>query len=600
MAEPFSLPRSVGGQPALRGSAAGDIPAAGQADHPPSGFARQWRMFMQTRSLIAAVLLALEGFVVATGTGGPGWLLWVCALHLGACLGAQWGLPSAERGGRQPWHWLATIGVDVFTFAVLEHFQQGGISFVPLFALPVLMGAVLGPLTLALATAASATLFLLGHAVLTAPLLTEVSTSRLLQSALTGTGFFLVALLTHALAGRLAREEALAQSSLAAAHMQTQVNERIIEGISEGVLVVDARGQVRNANPAAQAMLSVDHSPWPAGRLWLSDGQGWQGLAQLVEQSFADGQPLQAQVRIESNGLISHSLFVRTQLTASKDGRQSRLCVLFLEDLREVEARVRTEKLASMGRLSAAVAHEIRNPLSAITQANALLDEEVQSPTHKRLTRMIDQNAQRLARIVDDILNVARAQPSAGPHAQPPLPLDDTVAHIAQEWSQQHQAGQVLGVHLHAPGAQVRFDAEHLRRVLINLLDNAWRYCSSEAGSIRLMTRPVGPQDSSLRLSVWSQGGPLEQSVQRHLFEPFFSSESRSSGLGLYLCRELCERYGARIAYQRKRLEQQEGNEFYVTLPAVRSDAPGQPSMPSLSSRWPADTSLPPDLSTVI
>ena len=91
------------------------------------------------------------------------------------------------------------------------------------------------------------------------------------------------------------------------------------------------------------------------------------------------------------------------------EGAES-LCVMFLQDLREMEARVRTEKLAAMGRMSAAVAHEIRNPLAAIAQANALLDEDLTDPAQKRLTLMVRQNAKRLARIVDEILNVARVE----------------------------------------------------------------------------------------------------------------------------------------------------------------------------------------------
>jgi two-component system sensor histidine kinase PilS (NtrC family) len=249
-----------------------------------------------------------------------------------------------------------------------------------------------------------------------------------------------------------------------------------------------------------------------------------------------------------------------------------------MEDVSRAEKLAQQIKLASLGRLTLNIAHEIRNPLSAITQANALLDEEVQDAGQKRLTRMIDQNAQRLARIVDDILNVARAQPSPNEAAALVLPLDQTVRQITHEWTRQNQAQGVLGVHPHAPAAHVAFDPEHIRRLLVNLLDNAKRHASGTPSSIRVITQPAG--HDRIRLSVWSDGSPLEASVLRHLFEPFFSSESRSSGLGLYICRELCERYGAQIAYQRTRLDQRDGNEFYVIMPAAHgSRTPVQQSL---------------------
>jgi two-component system sensor histidine kinase PilS (NtrC family) len=111
----------------------------------------------------------------------------------------------------------------------------------------------------------------------------------------------------------------------------------------------------------------------------------------------------------------------------------------------------------------------------------------------------------------------------------------------------------------------VQFDPEHLRRVMVNLLDNASRYASTADGAVRVSTQP----DTSgwLRLSVWSDGSALEHSVRRHLFEPFFSSESRSSGMGLYLCRELCERYRTQLNYQRSERDGHSGNDFFLRLP---------------------------------
>lgn len=535
---------------------------------------RFWPTLMRARLAVAGVLLALQGLVLLLGTSTSLLSLGLCAMHLAAVVVASHRLhPSLHHGlGHAPW--VLTVGVDMLVFAGLQVLHHGGLNYTLLFALPVLMSAILGPQQRGLATAALVTLFMLGEAAWNTWLTDAESTSRLFQTAITGTGFFLVALLARQLALRLAREEAVSERSQLAARTQVVVNELIIDAMSDGVVVVDARGMVRTANPAARHMLGDEYGPAPSLFL-LGERPHCAPLNELVQATFERQAPQQAEVLLEAHPGHRQRLRARTRPTATVPPHEAddstRLCVVFLEDLHELEARVRTEKLAGMGRMSVAVAHEIRNPLSAIAQANELLLEDLQDPQQLRLAQMVANHTQRLNRIVDDVLNVVRVPGQPAPTDTPVIGLDASVRLHLDEWCAQHTNARRVAWQPGCGAAQVRFDTEHLRRVLVNLLDNATRYASQAAGAIRVGTRIE--TDGQLRLSVWSDGAPLEPSVKRHLFEPFFSSESRSSGMGLYLCRELCDRYQARLDYRRVAHQGQSGNEFFVTIPPAMADS---------------------------
>ena len=539
-------------------------------------FQRLWRVYLAARVLVA-LLLAVGALLLAPPQARQ-LLPQLAILAIYAALGIVYAAINKQPPPqRRVYAWLPTIGLDLLLISLLELIKFGTYTLTPLFGLAVLFAGILGGWMVVMGTCAYITIFLLSHALTTVPsVLDPDGAQNVVQAALAGAAYFFVGALVRLLGARVERETLIGLRAAASANQQEQVNALILQNLPDGVLVADQNLQVRSANPAAMALLSPPAMPVPLRAL-----PAWLGVVQQIEQTFQQQKSISQDQALIAPQAAPVGLHVRTWLTYPLPGLgpigssdNDPLCLVFLHDLRELEAKLRTEKLAAMGRMSAAVAHEIRNPLAAITQANALLDEELTDPGQKRLTYMVEQNAQRLGRIAEDILDIARVHNQIQPGDGEAVRLDDTVASICHDWIALAPAARHLVLDLQAGHSLVAFDTGHLRQLLHNLLNNAQRYRSERSDALRISTS--NSFTGTATLTVWSDGAPIEPTIEKHLFEPFFSSESRSSGLGLYICRELCTRHGAMIRYERqsaRRPQLADGNAFIVQFRRAASSA---------------------------
>lgn len=556
-----------------------------------TGFARVYRAYAAARGVVGLGLVAVQGVSSLMGSRVPEWVALVSVAYAVQAItlwllprfGALAQPPTKSRERRR--QWISTIGVDLLAFTLLHLLEvNASFNYAALMVLPVLMAGVLTTRLLALGTASAVALVLLfaawrSHGTLDSPAL-------MLQSGLAGMGLFLITLLAGELAARLAREEVAARGSLELARQQAQLNRLVIEEMVDGVLVVDRRLLVRAANPAARALL-VDQGLSPPAPFKLDLRADWSTLLQFAQQALGEGQWPEAgrDVTLSFAGGHTRTLRMRVRFmrrsagdaladpSLALDGVDNEpTAVLLLEDVRTLQARIRQEKLAAMGRMSAGIAHEIRNPLAAISQANALLMEDPLSPDQHRLTRMVADNVERLKRLVDDVMEVA---PGGDTQARD-IDVTAAVSRTAVEWATTVElpigGDSRLRADISHEQLGVRFDPEHLRRVLVNLLDNAHRHASALPGSIVL--RLKAKDEYWVSLAVLSDSPVIAPEVERRLFEPFFSTRSRGTGLGLYICRELCERYGASIEYSPRPGADRLRNEFVVNMRRVAVNSP--------------------------
>lgn len=227
--------------------------------------------------------------------------------------------------------------------------------------------------------------------------------------------------------------------------------------------------------------------------------------------------------------------------------------LVHIESWERIAEQVQQEKLAAMGRLVASVAHQIRNPLAAISQANELLADSGggEGTIDARLLRIISDNVRRLDQVVSDVLQLSR-RPKTDLSA---VDLTHTLPEIIDRWrlEMRSRGGGRADVNANAIRVAVDlqgpviFDASQLQQVLGNLLDNAWRYCSRLPGSIRMLAHALDQHHAEL--IVWNDGAEVNREQQRGLFEPFFTSNPQGTGLGLFMARELCGANDAQVRY---------------------------------------------------
>lgn len=457
-------------------------------------------------------------------------------------------------------HFMAQLSiqfsVDLLCATVLV-VLSGGIrsEFVVFYLLPVAGASVILPTGPAFFISSTAVVVLLADAFLRSVRQGQAG-AQLFEAGLFGAALFGITALLRLLAMRLRRQETLAHVRGVDLHSQLEINRLVISQIEQGVLVVDAATRVHANNISARVFLGLQPGAQLTGRRldefpalvslvdayrhWLAaaDSTADSTVAQAVPNECVFPAPARTVPGFADASRPLRARFVRPLTSRSGE------FVIFIEDLREIEDRAQRLKLAAMGRLTASIAHEIRNPLGAIANAGQLLAEEPLGPLQRRLVEIVRENTSRLNRLVEDVLRVARRDPPMGD------PLD--VRRFVETWVEEFRRdrGGANGA-IVVEGAireAVMFEPGHLRQILFNLVDNAVRYASGGLRSVRIVLRESSAGEPP-QIWVLDDGPGVPPAERPAIFEPFFTSRAKGTGLGLYLAREFCIANGAELIY---------------------------------------------------
>ncbi|MHC8405766.1 sensor histidine kinase [Pseudomonas sp. TMB3-21] len=369
-----------------------------------------------------------------------------------------------------------------------------------------------------------------------------------LQVGTLGALCFAAALLVQGLVRRLEVSESLAEQRASEVMGLEALNALILQRMRTGILVLDDQRRVQLANQSALLLLGSSHL----------EGQRLEDCSpELVErlQLWRNNPTLRPQtVKIASNGVELQPSFI------ALDHSLAPQTLVFLEDISQIAQHAQQLKLAGLGRLTAGIAHEIRNPLGAISHAAQLLREsEELNSADRRLTQIIQDHSQRMNRVIENVLQLSRRQQTEPQRLDLRPWLEQFVAETREGAIDRQQ------IHLHIGSGDLRtlMDPNQLTQILDNLVRNAWRHSAQEHDQARVwLDLFVDPASQLPIIEILDDGAGVAPEQQAHLFEPFFTTSAQGTGLGLYLSRELCESNQARLDF----MPRQGGGCFRITF----------------------------------
>lgn len=419
------------------------------------------------------------------------------------------------------------FGMDVVLITLLSSASGGIVSGLYLLLLvSVAAGGVVLPGRMSLFFAAIGTLFALvehGASYFMYPFVSGSYT----QVGILGIALFSTSTMINLVAKRLQQAEARAERSASDLFKLSKLNELVVARLDTGIIVVDQQGSIQLKNERAETLINFRGASTltQVSKLLQERLENWQNNKQEYT-------PIK---------LTQHGPNIALRFALVSDQSDAGI-VIFLEDLSQTEKQAHQLKLAALGRLTGAVAHEIRNPLGAISHAGQLMDESRNlDKADQRLLAIVNQQSERINTIIKSILELGR------PHLRNPLvlDLDEWLKNFGATFIQTHDNDESL-LEIAPTQQRIFMDPDHLHQVLTNLCENGIRHGAT--GKVSISGGHLGERNIPY-LDVANDGPEIPAELQEKIFEPFFTTEGKGTGLGLYLARELCQDNDARLDY---------------------------------------------------
>jgi len=522
------------------------------------------RVYTYYRTLLGSVLLLMfQGQIAAKalGTDNPELFFYTSLIYTGinfVTLVMMWRLSYAPSQRKL----FSSLFIDIIAIALLMHASGGAVSGLGyLLLVAIAAGGMMLRERIAIFLAAITTIIVVSEGLYRFFFITA-DNKLMFASGSLGALAFVTTLVFQYLTKkiRVSTEEAQVQAKHAA-HLQ-KLAQLIVERMRTGIVVLNQEQEIELFNQSAINMLGLN-------------GRTHQKI------TLTDIEPLKEKLTSWQDNRKDHSPLLKLQASTNTELKvnfayleqnNSNETLIFLEDVRALHQQAQQLKLASLGRLTASIAHEIRNPLGAISHASQLLGESTQlTAGDQRLLDIINNHSKRVNQIIENILQLSRRR-AANPER---IRLNEWLTAFIADYKTSKSDGHQIHINLlqktfgDSPiiddqsaakkrdrnatfAIEAKFDISQLQQVLTNLFDNGIRYSKSNTGKADLRLEigiDAHQQQPYIRIIDYGAGIPDQNT--KHLFEPFFTTENTGSGLGLFICKELCEANQANIAYVR-------------------------------------------------